>query len=32
MRRQLPAVEHPLINQVVEQADATEFVETEPLN
>jgi hypothetical protein len=24
MRRQLPAIEHPLINQVGEQADATE--------
>ncbi|MDT5354610.1 MAG: hypothetical protein QOJ56_3142, partial [Mycobacterium sp.] len=25
MRRQLPAIEHPLINQVGEQADATEL-------
>jgi Domain of unknown function (DUF222) len=25
VRRQLPAVEHPLINQVAEQADATEL-------
>jgi hypothetical protein len=25
LRRQLPAIEHPLINQVGEQADATEL-------